>query len=495
MSVVPPSPPWATTRTSSRPSDLDLDRRGDAGGDRRGVAEQRVDPRNLPRGFGVGRREDLEAAGGVGRDQLVVGGVHRRVDGVTRAERLAAALAGAVSRVQGVGSVDQVVVKVKEGERLQGVGDRSVEHPVKRTLEDGATTESGDDGVVGDRVRGHRHPDVGGDDPADAHRECLLDADEPFGASESLADGLQREWAEGRNAQRANLFAALATFVDDVLDRAEHRAQRDDHGLGVVEAIAAHEATRVATKDFLELRGDPRNDIERLHLPVVGEVTNLGEGLGPDHRADGYRLVGVEDLARLEGRQELGDVSLFGDVDLLDCVGEDEPIHADHDRQRELLGDLEGLDVQVSRLLVGLGIQLDPPGVALAHRVGVVIPDVDRGADGAVGDRHDDRQPEPGRVVDRFDHEQQALARGRGVGPRASCRGANRDRHGRELALDVDVFTPREFARFDDGRQAFDDVCLGRDRVGANHVRATGSHRARDRHRALNLRAHRWSPS
>ena len=45
--------PARCTRTSSRP--FALQRRGDAGGDRGGVAEQRVDPRHLPRvsGYGV----------------------------------------------------------------------------------------------------------------------------------------------------------------------------------------------------------------------------------------------------------------------------------------------------------------------------------------------------------------------------------------------------------------------------------------------------------
>jgi hypothetical protein len=46
-------------------------------------------------------------------------------------------------------------------------------------------------------------------------------------------------------------------------------------------------------------------------------------------------------------------------------VGEDEAVHAHHHRQRELLGELEGLDVQVERLLVGLGEELDPAAVAL----------------------------------------------------------------------------------------------------------------------------------
>ena len=41
-------------------------------------------------------REHLEAAGRVGGDQLAVGGAHRGVERVAGAERLAAALAGAV---------------------------------------------------------------------------------------------------------------------------------------------------------------------------------------------------------------------------------------------------------------------------------------------------------------------------------------------------------------------------------------------------------------
>ena len=64
----------ATTRTSAACAALHLQRGGDAGGDRGGVAEQRMDPRHLPRGLRVRRREHLQAAGGVGGDQLAVGG-------------------------------------------------------------------------------------------------------------------------------------------------------------------------------------------------------------------------------------------------------------------------------------------------------------------------------------------------------------------------------------------------------------------------------------
>ena len=103
MSTVPPSPAWATTRTSRLA--LHLQRRRDAGRDRGRVAEQRVEPRDPPRGLGVGRREHLEAAGRVHRDELAVRRAHRRVERVASAERLAASLAGAVARVERVRAV------------------------------------------------------------------------------------------------------------------------------------------------------------------------------------------------------------------------------------------------------------------------------------------------------------------------------------------------------------------------------------------------------
>ena len=80
---------------------------GDAGRDRGGIAEQRMQPGRLPRGLRIGRREHFQAAGGVDGDDVAVGRPHRRVDGVARAERLAAALAGAVAAGQRVGAVDR----------------------------------------------------------------------------------------------------------------------------------------------------------------------------------------------------------------------------------------------------------------------------------------------------------------------------------------------------------------------------------------------------
>ena len=76
---------------------LDPQRRRDPGRYCGGVAEQGMQPRDLPRRLRVGRREHLEAAGGVDGHHPAAGRAHGRIDGVTGAERLAAALAGAVA--------------------------------------------------------------------------------------------------------------------------------------------------------------------------------------------------------------------------------------------------------------------------------------------------------------------------------------------------------------------------------------------------------------
>ena len=65
---------------------LDLQRGRDAGGDRGGVAEQRVDPRQLPGALGVGGGEDLQAPGRVGGDDLAAGGAEWKERAVSEAE-------------------------------------------------------------------------------------------------------------------------------------------------------------------------------------------------------------------------------------------------------------------------------------------------------------------------------------------------------------------------------------------------------------------------
>ena len=78
----------------------------DSRANRRRVTEQRVDPRQAPGRLRVGRGENFQAAGRVGGDELIVGGTQRGVDHVARAQRLAAALAGTMPRVERVRAFD-----------------------------------------------------------------------------------------------------------------------------------------------------------------------------------------------------------------------------------------------------------------------------------------------------------------------------------------------------------------------------------------------------
>jgi hypothetical protein len=108
-------------------------------------------------------------------------------------------------------------------------------------------------------------------------------------------------------------------------------------------------------------------------------------------------------------------------------MGENESVDAHHHRHRQLLGQTEGLDVQIDGFLIGLGEQLHPSGIAHRHRVRMVVPDVDRGADRAVAKRHYDRQSKAGGVIDGLRHEQETLTRRCGVGACAGRRGADGD--------------------------------------------------------------------
>jgi hypothetical protein len=96
-------------------------------------------------------------------------------------------------------------------------------------------------------------------------------------------------------------------------------------------------------------------------------------------------VVGIQHLAGLVRGEEGIHLRLVGNVDSLHRMGEDESVHAHHDRERELLGQSEGLDMEVGGFLVGLGEELDPPRIPHGHGVAVVVPDVDRGPDGPIG--------------------------------------------------------------------------------------------------------------
>ena len=169
------------------------------------------------------------------------------------------------------------------------------------------------------------------------------------------------------------------------------------------------QATGVSAKNTLKFGLHLRDKVDSLQHLVVGDVAHLGEGFGADHRADRQRVVGVQYLTRFVGRQELFDLFGFRQVDLFDRVGQNKAVHAHHHRNAEFLRDAERLHVQVRGLLIVFGEQLYPPGIALAHRVAVVIPNVDGRADGPVRHGHHDGKTQTGSVIHGLNHIEQTL--------------------------------------------------------------------------------------
>ena len=103
---------------------------------------------------------------------------------------------------------------------------------------------------------------------------------------------------------------SVAQLIDGVLDRPEYRAERNDDRLRVLGAVAAEQPAGVTPERVPEVAGDLGDQLERLHLLGVRQVAHLRERLGPDHRADRDRIVGVEDLARSIRRQVRIDLRL-----------------------------------------------------------------------------------------------------------------------------------------------------------------------------------------
>ena len=187
---------------------------------------------------------------------------------------------------------------------------------------------------------------------------------------ERRADLLQRERPERLDPERADADPLLAQLVDHLLDRPQHRAERDDDRLGVLGAVGARPARPTSRPKAARTR--PRSRGIRSSACICLACTRYLTSMNASGPTIAPIVTGSEGSSTWRGSnggRKASTCSWVGDVDPLVGVGEDEAVHADHHRQRELLREPEGLDVQVERLLVGLGVELDPAGVALGHRV------------------------------------------------------------------------------------------------------------------------------
>ena len=191
----------------------------------------------------------------------------------------------------------------------------------------------------------------------------------------------------------------------------------------------------------------------------------------------------------MERRQETVDEFGGRKVDRLEQVGEDEAVDADHHRHFQAFGDAKGLDRRVDGVLIVGAVDLHPSGVPHRHRILVIVPDVDRRTDGAIGAGEHDRQTQAGDIVENLAHQQDALRRRRGVGARTRGRRAEHHRSGGKLALDADHFAIG-LALGDEPGDPFDDMGLRRDRVGRDDLGTAEGDRPRKRLAAFDGDAH-----
>ena len=143
-------------------------------------------------------------------------------------------------------AVDQRAVEVEEGQRRQPV--RAPQQPGEGLLRDRAAAEPGDHVVDERREPGQGEPDVLPDDPPEADRERLLDDDHPGRGAERGAQLLERERPEALDPDGADLDAAVAQLVDDLLDRAEHRSECDDDRVRVGAPVGVEQAAGAAAE-------------------------------------------------------------------------------------------------------------------------------------------------------------------------------------------------------------------------------------------------------
>ena len=154
-------------------------------------------------------------------------------------------------------------------------------------------------------------------------------------------------------------------------------------------------------------------------------------------------------------------------------MGEDEPVKADKRRELDCrifchpVGDI----MEIGGFLVVLCVELEPAGVPQGDRVLLVVPDGERCPERTVGNRHDNGQAHAGSVEADLEHQGKALRGGCGIGTgsRSACPEAGGERG--EFIFDRDIVRV-EFPVCHHLGERLDDMCLGRDRVGGNNLRA-----------------------
>ncbi len=242
-----------------------------------------------------------------------------------------------------------------------------------------------------------------------------------------------REGAEGADLDHAHLPALGPELLDGLPGGSGGGADDNNRFLGVVHFVFFNQPVLPARPGGEFVR-HVLDDLLRVHHglglgPLSLHVVNRGR-IGA--HSDGLVLV-QEVVLGLVLAHELPDLLRLLQFDVLNGVGGDEAVLADHDGQGHRLANPHGLEVVVIGLLVGLGKQHQPARVPDAHGVGVVVVDVDGAGQSAAGNRQGDGQAVGSGHVQHLGHVNQAA--GAGGGNRAASGGFRADAGGHGAVL------------------------------------------------------------
>ena len=157
------------------------------------------------------------------------------------------------------------------------------------------------------------------------------------------------------------------------------------------------------------------NRLERAEHVSVLVVFEVAVVVGAGRIPDVLRMLEVEAVRRLIGRQERISVFLGGHIDRLVGMREREPVEVHHERSehRGVFSHRICHKRQVKRLLVVFRIRLDPPMVEQRQRIALIAVDVPRKCRCAVRVHHHDGKTPTRSVGEDLRHVEKALARGR----------------------------------------------------------------------------------
>jgi len=261
--------------------------------------------------------------------------------------------------------------------------------------------------------------------------------------------------------------------VDGGHGRLGDAAHGDDDGVGVFalvgldQLVLATELLAPFVEDFLD---DRLGVLEGLVLGFAGFGVNVRHTNG----SHGHGIGRVELNLGHVGRQKLLDFRLGRHLERLDHVAQGEAVQVDLHRQKDplVLGNPESDGHEVHHFLAEFTDELNPPGVSGVHEIGMVVPDVDGGAQSPVGHGHDDGQTEGCRDVAKFRHQGVSLGAGGGEGAGAGGGRTDAATHGAVLGFHGDEFRVQMTISHHLG-EVLHDVSLGRDGVRGYHIHIT----------------------